>query len=204
MKDRDRIGKIRTTNNQNKSIDEKDQLWVLKLAKLYKVKTQDDQATASLIEELWKKVDIVPVSLALAQAAEESGWGTSRFAAEGNSVYGQWTWGEKAITPEKQRKELGNYGIASFETLQESVSSYMLNLNTHNAYASLRSKRAELRNKNQKITGLQLAETLTKYSERGEEYVKGLKSMIEFNQLASADDAFLSNGIPIYLIPVAD
>ena len=157
-----------------------------------------------MLEELWKKVDIVPTSLALAQAAEESGWGTSRFASTGNAVYGQWTWGENAITPKKQRKELGNYGIAAFETLQQSVCAYMLNLNTHNAYASLRDKRAELRNKNQKITGLLMAETLTKYSERGEEYVQGLKSMINNNRLGPTDDAYLSNDPPIYLIPVVD
>jgi len=204
MMDRNRLGKIKSSFNKNKTLSEKEKEWVLKLAKLYKVNTTDTQITSSMFEELSKRVDIVPVSLALAQAAEESGWGTSRFAASGNSVYGQWTWGENAIKPEKQRKELGNYGIASFETLQESVSAYMLNLNTHNAYESLRDKRAELRNKNQKITGLLLAETLTKYSERGEEYVKGIKSMIDINRLAPADEAYLSNDPPIYLVPVAD
>ena len=127
---------------ENGVISEKDQLWILKLAKIYKVELKDGQVTSTLIDALWKKVDIVPASLALAQAAEESGWGTSRFAAKGNAVYGQWTWGSNAITPEKQRKELGNYGIASFETLQQSNSAYMQNLNTHNAYASLREKRA--------------------------------------------------------------
>ena len=157
-----------------------------------------------MLDELWTKVDIVPVSLALAQAAEESGWGTSRFAATGNAVYGQWTWGENAITPEKQRKELGNYGIAAFETLQQSVCAYMLNLNTHNAYSSLRDKRAELRKKGEKITGYELAGQLTKYSERGEEYVKGLRSLMDYNLLNPTDDAYLSDDPPIYLVPVAE
>jgi len=121
MVDRNRLSNIRSSFNKNRSLDEKDQSWVLKLAKLYKVSSVEEQVTAPLLEELWKKVDIVPVSLALAQAAEESGWGTSRFAALGNAVYGQWTWGNNAIMPEKQRKELGNYGIASFSSLQESV-----------------------------------------------------------------------------------
>lgn len=204
MMDRDRLGEIKSSFNKNKALSEKDKIWIQKLANLYKVNTTEAQVTSSMLEELWKKVDIVPVSLALAQAAEESGWGTSRFAATGNAVYGQWTWGKDAIKPEQQRKELGNYGIAAFETLQQSVSAYMLNLNTHNAYASLRDKRAELRNKNQKITGLLLAETLTKYSERGEEYVKGLKSMINNNLLVPTDDAYLSKDPPIYLIPVAN
>ena len=204
MTDRDRLKNIKSSLSQNTSIAEKDQKWIVKLAQVYKVNLVDGQITASELDELWKKVDIVPVSLALAQAAEESGWGTSRFAALGNAVYGQWTWGGKAITPEKQRKELGNYGIASFETLQQSVCAYMLNLNTHNAYSSLRNKRAELRKKDQKITGLLLAETLTKYSERGEEYVKGLKSLMDYNQLSPTDDAYLSNDPPIYLVPVED
>ena len=204
LKDREHLGKIRTSLSQNKTIEEKDELWVNNLAKLYKVKTEDSQGIKSIVEELWGKVDIIPVSLALAQAAEESGWGTSRFAAEGNSVYGQWSWGKNAITPEKQRKELGNYGIASFETLQESVCAYMLNLNTHNAYASLRDKRAELRKQNKKITGHILAGQLTKYSERGEEYVQGLRSLMEINKLAPADDAYLSEGLPIYLVPAVE
>jgi len=204
MIDRNRLNNIRSSFNKSSSVTEKDQKWILKIAQLYKVKNADDEITTSMLEELWKKVDIVPASLALAQSAEESGWGTSRFAAEGNAIYGQWTWGSNAITPEKQRKELGNYGIAAFETLQESVCAYMLNLNTHNAYTSLRNKRAELRENNQKITGLLLAEQLTKYSERGVEYVKTLKSMIDYNLLAPADDAYLSDNPSIYLVPVAE
>ena len=191
-------------NEKDAAISEKDKSWILKLAKVYKVDAKDGQVTPALIDTLWIKVDIVPVSLALAQAAEESGWGTSRFAAKGNAVYGQWTWGSNAITPEKQRKELGNYGIASFETLQQSISAYMLNLNTHNAYASLRDKRAQLREKNEKITGHILAGQLTKYSERGEEYVKSLRSLMDYNKLGPTDDAYLSKDAPIYLVRKAE
>jgi len=204
MIDRSRLEEIRSSFTQNKSISEKDTHWVLKLAKLYKVNSDEEQVTASMIHELWGKVDIIPASLALAQAIEESGWGTSRFTAIGNAIYGQWTWGEKAIVPEKQRKELGNYGIASFDALQESVCAYMINLNTHNAYANLRGKRAEMRKKGGKITGVVLAEQLTKYSERGEEYVKALKSLMRVNQLGPTDEAYLSNELPIYLIPITD
>lgn len=204
LMDRGRLEAIRSSFNKGSSMDEGDQKWILKLAKLYKVQGDEGSVTASMLDELWIKVDIVPVALALAQSAEESGWGTSRFAAQGNAVYGQWTWGKDAIKPEQQRKELGNYGIASFETLQESVSAYMLNLNTHNAYSSLRAKRAELRQKGEKITGYVLAGQLTKYSERGEEYVKGLRSLMDYNQLKPADDAYLSNEPPIYLVPVAE
>ena len=204
MVDRNRLKDIRSSYKENAAISEKDQLWILKLAKIYKVELKDGQVTSTLIDALWKKVDIVPASLALAQAAEESGWGTSRFAAKGNAVYGQWTWGSNAITPEKQRKELGNYGIASFETLQQSISAYMLNLNTHNAYASLRKKRSQLREKDEKITGHILAGQLTKYSERGEEYVKSLRSLMEYNLLGPTDDAYLSKNDPIYLVRKAE
>ncbi|MEN2282615.1 glucosaminidase domain-containing protein [Algoriphagus sp. SE2] len=203
MIDRNHLKNIRLSFNENKMSDD-DNKWILKLAKLYKVELNENGITTSTLDELWEKVDIVPLSLALAQAAEESGWGTSKFADKGNALYGQWTWGENAITPEKQRKELGNYGIATFETLQQSISAYMLNLNTHKAYTSLRSKRAELRTKDQKITGHILAGQLTKYSERGEEYVKGLRSLMDYNLLSPADDAYLSDDPPIYLIPVAN
>jgi len=204
LKDRNRLEKIRSSFEKNNAFSELDQIWISNLAKLYKVNTNEDQMTSSDLEELLKRVDVVPPSLALSQGAEESGWGTSRFAAAGNAIYGQWTWGKNAMIPEQQRKELGNYGIAAFETLQESVSAYMLNLNTHNAYSALRDKRAELRKNGEKITGSVLAEQLTKYSERGEEYVKTLKSLMEYNRLNPADDAYLSDDPPIYLIPVAE
>jgi uncharacterized FlgJ-related protein len=204
MQDRKRLEKIRSEFKGNGPLDETDRIWIGKISGLYKVKSSGEEVTGSMMDELWKKVDIVPPSLALGQAAEESGWGTSRFAAAGNAIYGQWTWGSNAMAPKQQRKELGNYGIAAFESIQESISSYMLNLNTHNAYADLRQKRAELRESAQKITGSVLAEQLTKYSERGEEYVKGLKSLMEYNRLGPADDAYLADSPPIYLIPVAE
>jgi uncharacterized FlgJ-related protein len=204
MKDRKKLEDIRASFRENNPLDEMDRIWIGKVSLLYKVESSGEEVTESMRDELWMKGDIIPPSLALGQAAEESGWGTSRFAASGNAIYGQWTWGSNAMVPEQQRKELGNYGIAAFESLQESVSSYMLNLNTHNAYSDLRNKRAELRANGQKITGSVLAETLTKYSERGEEYVKGLKSLMDYNQLGPVDDAYLANDLPIFLIPFTD
>lgn len=204
LKDRNRLEKIRTSMAGNNSISEMDKIWIMKLAKLYKVNTNEDQITNATFDELWKRVDIIPLSLALGQSATESGWGTSRFAAAGNAMYGQWAWGENAMKPENQRKHLGNYGVAAFESLQESVSAYMLNLNTHNAYAELRNIRANLSRNGKKITGNALADGLTKYSEHGESYVKSLKSMMEYNRLNPADDAYLSNNPPIYLVPAAN
>jgi Bax protein len=204
LKDRKRLESIRSDYRKKNTIREKDQKWILKLAKVYRADKPDGQVTEKILDDLWEKVDIVPPSLALSQGAEESGWGTSRFAAVGNAIYGQWTWGENAITPKRQRKELGNYGIAAFETMQESVAGYMLNLNTHPAYADLRKKRAELRKKGEKISGVVLAEQLTRYSERGEEYVKTLKSLMEYNRLAPTDDAYLSKDPAIYMVSATD
>jgi len=202
--DRIRLEGIRAGFMKEGTLNDQDEKWMLKLVELYKVQIGEEGLSQDVLDELLKRVDIVPVSLALGQAAEESGWGTSRFAAQGNAVFGQWTWGKNAIKPEQQREELGNYGIAAFGTLQESVCSYMLNLNTHSAYASLRQKRAELREEGEKITGSVLAEQLTRYSERGEAYVEALKSLMDYNRLNPADDAYLTDAPPIYLVPVAE
>ncbi len=160
--------------------------WIQALPARYKMgEMPNDAAIGDLIEALLMRVDIVPPSLALAQAAEESGWGTSRFADLGNALFGQWTWGGKGIVPREQRSGKGDYKIAAFESPQESVSAYMLNLNTHRAYEALRRARAKLR-----------------YSERGQAYVDTLKVIMRVNKLDPADDAFLGSEPPIYLDPV--
>ncbi|NOR76785.1 MAG: glucosaminidase [Draconibacterium sp.] len=204
MMDRNRLTKLITKLSDANSISEVEKIWIKKLSKLYKVEMADDLVTVSLLEELQKRVDIIPASLALSQAAAESGWGTSNFAAEGNAMYGQWSWGKDAMIPKEQREHLGNYGVAAFESIQESVSAYMLNLNTHNAYSELRNKRAELRKNGEKITGTILAEQLLRYSERGQSYVNTLKSIIDFNHLKPVDDAYLTDDVPIFLISPED
>ena len=132
--------------------------WLLQLAQKYKVvdgekQTLDEQDLA----RLKNRVDIIPPSLALAQAAEESGWGTSRFAIQGNALFGQWDFSGKGIKPKNQRKGLGNYGIARFDTPLQSIEAYFMNLNTHRAYKKLRDKRATMRNNNIKPSGWELA-----------------------------------------------
>ena len=166
--------------------------WLASLGVKYKVIKQESEKldNAALIE-LKKRVDIVPPSLALAQAAEESGWGTSRFAIKGNSLFGQWDFSGKGIKPKEQRAELGNYGIAAFESPQDSIEAYMLNLNTHRAYERMRQKRAVFRQQNKEPTGWDLAKTLDKYSERGNDYVKSLHAIMSYNKLNDADQAHL-------------
>lgn len=150
--------------------------------------------------QLLTRVDIIAPSLVLAQAAEESGWATSRFTLEGNSFFGQWDFSGNGMIPKRQRQELGNYGLARFDSPLASVESYMLNLNTHNAYQGLRSLRSELRRDDQLISGHKLAGTLEKYSERGQAYIDGIREMIRFNKLEQVDEAYLSNAAPLHLI----
>jgi len=185
-----------------KTLNPADQDWLTALAVQYKVvDTADSTLDRAALSELLSRVDIVPPSLVLSQAAEESGWGTSRFTAEGNALFGQWSWSANAIKPDQQRAALGNYGIAAFETPLQSIMAYMANLNTHSAYGELRTRRAELRKRGEKLSGRDLAGTLTKYSERGPAYVDSLHSIMKVNHLDPTDDAYLDDGPTIYLVP---
>ena len=135
------------------------------------------------------KLDIIPAGLVLGQAAYESGYGTSRFAVQGNALFGQWTYGGKGLVPEQQRKELGDHRIASFDWPFDSVRGYYINLSSHPAYESFRRLRAELRAAGKPLTSLALADGLVAYSERGQEYVDTLKGIMRVNNLHIADDA---------------
>ncbi len=176
--------------------------WVSALALRYRViDSPESEVGHEQLKELINRVDMIPPSLAMAQTAEESGWGTSRFADQGNAMFGQWAWGDKAIKPEQQRAGKGNYGIAAFDSPQESVSGYMMNINTHRAYAPLREKRAQIRSKGQALTGVALAPTLLNYSERGQHYVDTLNSIMSYNKLGEIDEAHLVGPV-ILLVPV--
>ena len=174
------------------------------IAREYKVAVPESSKDSAAFVALLARVDVVPASLALAQAAIESGWGTSRFASEGNALFGQWTWSDNAIVPERVRTELGNYGIKAFRTPFESISAYMHNLNTHQAYAELRKLRARARKENQAVSGTALAAGLMKYSERGEAYVKELRALIRVNQLGEVDKAYLRDTKAVLLEPVGE
>lgn len=173
------------------------------LAHSYRVIKEEsgEPLTEEQIQDLLTRVDIVPASLALAQAAHESGYATSRFAHTANALFGQWDWSASAIKPQQQRKGMGNYGIKSFDQPVDSVRSYIWNLNTHRAYAGFRKERDRQRGD---ATGLfvfdghKLAGTLTSYSERGEDYTKELQGTISYNRLARADELRLMKGDPIY------
>ena len=143
----------------------------------------------AVIDEAIYKLDIIPAGLALGQAAYESGYGTSRFAVEGNALFGQWTYGGKGLVPEQQRKSLGDHRIAAYDWPFDSVRGYFINLMSHPAYEDFRRLRAELRAAGKPLTSIALADGLIKYSERGQEYVDTLKSIMRVNHLDIADDA---------------
>ena len=135
-------------------------------------------------------MDIIPVSIAIAQAANESGWGTSRFALEGNALFGQWTWSKKGITPKDKDKSKNNK-VLQFQILKASVKAYKNNLNTHNAYREFRETRAKIRQEGRNINGLELTKYLKNYASIGEKYVKILESIIVNNSLTDFDKANL-------------
>jgi len=144
------------------------------------------------------RVDTVPPSLALAQSAVESGWGTSRFAREGNAAFGQWTTAAyRGIVP-LERKEGKTYKIRAFNDLAESVESYMRNLNSHRAYRQFRQRRAMLRKRNAPVDSVAIAETLSSYSQEGDAYVTLVRRVIKENNLRALDQARLSDTVTLF------
>ena len=170
------VSKKMTTDNEKQ--------WLRQKLLEYKVKN-------GKVDDLTKKMDIIPTSLALAQAAKESGWGTSRFALEGNAMFGQWTWTGNGIEPLFKDKSK-SHKILKFPILRASVKSYINNLNTHKSYRKLREKRFVLRNKNRRIEGLKLTETLDNYAETGKEYTKIIAQIIKENRLTDFEPVTLT------------
>ena len=168
--------------NKNKNtISEKN--WLNSKFKQYGIADKD-------LSLLKIRMDEIPVSMAIAQAAKETGWGTSRFAQEGNALFGQWTWSGDGIKPAGADND-STHKVMRFKILQASVKAYKRNLNTHSTYKEFRSARAELRDKGQKLDSMILSEHLDKYAETGKEYVKILQQIIRQNNLEDFDDAKL-------------
>lgn len=154
--------------------------WLAEQAELYRVKADDDLARA---RRLRQKIDIVPLSLTLAQAALESGWGTSRFAREGNNLFGQWCFESGCGIVPEQRPDHAQYEVESFDTVGGSVRSYLRNLNSHPAYEPVRRIRAEARSEGRQPTGMEMAAGLIHYAAIGETYVEHIRTVIRRNNL---------------------
>ena len=177
--DRKRLFTI-LNKNSNTDIEKK---WLEKKYKQYGVRKND-------LSTLKVRMDEIPVSLAIAQAAKETGWGTSRFALKGNALFGQWTWSGEGLKP-KNADEGKDHKVMKFHSLQLSVRAYLRNLNTHSTYKNLRKARTELRNQNKPLDSLILSKHLDKYAETGNQYIEVLQKIIEQNNLKDFDEARL-------------
>ena len=177
--DRKRLFKILGKNFNSPG----EKVWLNRRFKEYKIEDKD-------LAELKMRMDIIPVSIAVAQAANESGWGTSRFALEGNALFGQWTWSKKGISP-KNKDPDQNHKILQFQILKASVRASKNNLNTHNAYKEFREVRAKLRQSGTTITGLALIKYLKRYASIGEKYTEIIEGIMVQNSLTDFDKANL-------------
>jgi Bax protein len=177
----DRKNLFKIINKSNNTNLEKQ--WLGKKYKQYGVVPGD-------LSSLKIRMDEIPVSLAIAQAAKETGWGTSRFAQEGNALFGQWTWSGEGLKP-KEAKAGEGHKVMKFNVLQASVRAYQRNLNTHSTYRDFRRARAELRDLGKPLDSLELSKYLNKYAETGNQYVEVLQKIIKQNKLKDFDDAKL-------------
>ena len=202
LDDRARVQSLAAELAEGRTLGASDIAWLDELAEYYKVTPPDSTGwSAHGLATLLLRVDIIPASLALSQAAQESGWGTSRFADLGNAVFGQWTRGA-GITPDRQREKHSTYRIAAFESLIDSVHSYARNLNSNRAYRVFRRSRAVLRARGERVSGYRLVQTLNRYSEEGQRYVDSLRQIMRVNRLDAVDDAYLDHNRPILIVPV--
>ena len=171
--------KLFTILNKNMNSDS-EKKWLKSKFQQYGVINND-------LSTLKVRMDIVPVSLAIAQAAKETGWGTSRFAIEGNALFGQWTWSGEGIKPAGVDPEDSNHKVMKFKVLKASVRAYQRNLNTHGSYKQFRSERANMRDSDVELDSLILADFLDKYAATGKEYTKIIKQIIKQNNLQDFD-----------------
>ncbi|MDF1722797.1 MAG: glucosaminidase domain-containing protein [Minwuia sp.] len=184
--ERDRLLALR----DNARLPDRDRDWLRRTAESYRAL---DAKTGEIDwDTLLQRVDLIPPSLALAQAALESGWGRSRFAREGNALFGQWTWTKGDGIVPADRAAGKTHSVKRFRSLLASVRGYMKNLNRAGPYGRMRVARTKLANQGKPFTGRELAGYLDKYSEEGQAYVKKVRAMISVNQLGPLDQ--LING----------
>lgn len=182
--DRTRLKRLIERDGAGMPVSEHDALWLEDKMREYRMRVVN-------MEQLLKRMDIVPPSIALAQAIEESGWGTSRFAMQGNALFGQWTPSTRGL---KHPDPIApGWRIASFSSLLDAVRSYVVNLNTHSAYGEFRSARFSARKAGSLPEGMTLAPYLHRYSERGSAYTQALRNIIRVNDLRAFDSARLSD-----------
>lgn len=177
---------LREVTRGGHSLSEQEVEFVHEVAERYRLDLSN-YSEAALLEELVLRVDIIPTSLVLAQAANESGWGTSRFAREANNLFGEWCFSEGCGLVPNQRASHASHEVRSFHSVEDSVQAYFRNINTNDAYHYLREMRADMRKHEGEINSLVLAHGLTRYSQRGHAYVSELQTIIRANGLYNRD-----------------
>jgi len=187
LDDRKRLLKIRDQLSDSDSAGFFDDRFLKKMARYYSFKNIPEKVNRAFAIMVLKRVDVISPSLVLAQAANESGWGTSRFARKGNNLFGMHATDGSGMVP-KRRGKGQIFTVAAYDTPQDSLDAYIHNLNTKGSYRQLRQIRATLRSRNQTISAYALANGLMNYSERGSAYINELQSMISSNNLSQYDE----------------
>ena len=186
LDDRKRLLKISDQLNDSDSAGFFDDRFLKKMARYYSFKDIPEKMDQAFAIMVLKRVDVISPSLVLAQAANESAWGTSRFARKGNNLFGMHATDGSGMVP-KSRGKGQTFTVAAYNTPQDSLDAYIHNLNTKGSYRQLRQIRATLRSRDQTISGYALSNGLMNYSERGSAYINELQSMIRSNKLAQYD-----------------
>lgn len=172
---------------RNAEPSKRDRLWLAQLSAFFEI--PEDLKNADKIDRLLTHVGQVPRSLALAQAAKESAWGTSRFAREGNNYFGQRCYSKGCGLVPVARQANAKFEVRAFPSVRDSVRSYMNNINGHPEYAELRTYRTTQRQAGKRVSGIRAAEAISQYSERRGAYVDEIQSLIHFNELESSAEA---------------
>lgn len=173
---------------QKEELSKSERSWLTRQAE--RLRVDEEPGSPEMFERLRKRLDVISPSLILAQAANESAWGTSRFATRGNNLFGQWCFSKGCGLVPRGRVEGATHEVARFASPYRSVRAYIQNLNRHPTYQELRDVREAARDNGKLAPGVALAAGLIGYSERGEDYVKEIRSMIRYNNLTYFDRAF--------------
>jgi Bax protein len=186
LKEREYVLAMSERTAAGRALRRLDRVKLFRLARRYQIPVDGVDGIEGVLPTLRRRIDTVPTSLVLVQAAKESGWGTSRFAAEGNNLFGQ-----RCYAPGCGFAPAGlenpNFSVAKFFTVEDSIRSYVRNINTHPEYCEFRRLRQVLRETGSSVSGTVLAEALEAYSERGAAYVAEIRDMIAQNNLESYD-----------------
>lgn len=183
LQQRDQLKRLLAQYDKEKTLSAHDSDWIKRLMKEYRF-SNDPLSNKAHRRQLLSRVDMIPTALVLAQAANESAYGTSRFAQQANNIFGEWTFIPGTGIVPKGRPAGETYEVKKFSSLSDSIQSYINNLNTHHAYSELRASRETMRNKQQPLQAFYLAEGLLNYSTRRDAYVTEIQTMINYNQLS--------------------